>query len=393
MTIAYFDCFAGAGGDMIVGALLDAGVALASLQEQLAKLRAEGLSITAQTVQRGGLGGIKFHVQQEEGSPQPHRNLSDILDMIVRASLAPRAAARARDVFTRLAQAEAEVHGIAIAEVHFHEVGAIDSIADIVGACVALELLGVETVHCSPIPVGSGTVQCDHGKLPVPAPATAKLLIGAKTAAGGIAGEATTPTAAALLTTLAKSYGPMPAMSIQAVGYGAGSRTDTPVPNLLRVFVGQPDSAGDGDAVVELSANIDDCTGELLGATIDKLLAAGCLDAWASPLFMKKSRPAWMLSALCQYGDADRAEQIIFAETTTFGIRRIAASRSKLLRRHQTVETPYGPIRVKVGVRGQAEVTASPEFADCQAAAEAHNMPVKEVIAATMAAYRSHKAL
>ena len=390
MPIAYFDCFAGAAGDMIVAALLDAGASLDDVTAQLARLGMTGCAVGSQKVRRGGLAAVKFNVEY----PRPgheHRHLSEILSMIGRAQLADRAADRARRIFTRLAEAEAKVHLCPVEEVHFHEIGAVDSITDIVGACVALELLDVERVLCSALPVGSGTVSCEHGVLPVPTPATAELLKGVKTAAGELTGELLTPTAAAVLTTLAEAYGPMPAMEVLAVGYGAGSREGDKMPNLLRVFIGQAAPVGTADAVVELSANIDDCTGEVLGAAIEKLLLAGCVDAWASPAVMKKSRPAWLLGALCSPGDVDAVEKLIFAETTTFGIRRRLCERTKLQRTFQPVETPYGPILMKIGRRGPEVVTAQPEFDECLAAAQAHHVTVREVLAAAVEAYRREK--
>jgi len=308
--------------------------------------------------------------------------------MIAQAGLPARAAERAAAVFTRLARAEAQVHGIGEEEVHFHEVGAIDSIADVVGACLALELLGIDRVVCSPIPVGRGVVRCDHGEFPVPAPATAELLRGVPAFAGGVEGEATTPTAAAVLVTLAEAFGPLPGMEVRSVGYGAGSRDGGALPNVLRVFLGVPSGEGEVDTVYELSANLDDCTGEVIAAAIGRLLPAGCLDAWAAPVVMKKSRPAWILHALCAPGDLEEIERIVLTETTTFGVRRRLCQRRKLRRAHETVETPYGPIRVKVGRLDGRAVTASPEFADCDAAAEAHHVPVREVQAAAAAAWR-----
>jgi len=386
MAVAYFDCFAGAGGDMIVAALLDAGADPVALGDALSGLDLPGFDIRCETVHRQGLAGMKFHVEIAE-QDQPHRHLEQILDIIDRAGFSRRVTDRAKGIFTRLARAEAEVHGTDVREVHFHEVGAVDSIVDVVGACVALELLDVDRVLCSPIALGSGTVTCEHGVLPVPTPATARLVARAEVFSPGIDGEATTPTAAAVLTTLAESYGPMPAMALSAVGCGAGSRDSGPLPNLLRVFIG---AAGEGtaDDVVELSANIDDCSGELIGATIEALLGAGCLDAWAAPIVMKKSRPAWTLQVLCAPGDVGAAERIIFTETTTFGVRRRSCRRSKLERRSDTVETPFGPIRVKVGLLDGRPVTASPEFADCRLAAETHHVAVREVYAEACRAWR-----
>jgi len=375
---------------MIVGSLLDAGCDFAALQAELAKLALPSCSLRTEKVHRAGLAGTRFIVGFDPAG-QPRRHLSDILCLIERAGLSARSSEMAKRIFTRLASAEAKVHRIGVEEVHFHEVGAVDSILDIVAACVAIVLLGIETVQCSPIPLGSGMVKCDHGMMPVPAPATAELLSGVPIAATDIQGEATTPTAAAILTTLSESFGAIPAMLIGAVGYGAGSRDSADIPNLLRVLIGQADDTGNADSVVELSANIDDCTGEILGATIGRLLSAGCLDAWATPAVMKKSRPAWVLSALCHPGDVQAVERIIFSETTTFGIRRTTCRRSKLIRSHETVETRYGPIRVKVGRTTQGDVTASPEFEDCQAAATTHHVPVREVLATAQENYRHRK--
>ena len=390
MKLAYFDCFTGAAGDMIVGALLDAGLELEALQEVLGTLELGGYRISAEKVRRAGLAGTKFDVLVEQAEQRP-RGLREVEGIIDAGDLPGDSAERAKAVFRRLAQAEAKVHGQKVEEVHFHEVGAVDSIVDIVAATVGLALLEVEEVRCSPIPLGAGTVQTAHGRLPVPAPATAELLAGVPVTPGpsqDARGELTTPTGAALLTSLAGSFGPPPAMTLEAVGYGAGSRQTGEVPNLLRVLLGSAEEAGQVDAVVELSANLDDCTGEVLGATLERLLAAGALDAWCTPITMKKSRPGWMLSVLSAPADAPKLEAILFAETTTLGVRRCVCERTKLSRRHVTVETPYGPVRIKVGYRGQRELTASAEFADARRAAEAHGVPVKEVLAAALASYR-----
>ena len=393
MAVAYFDCFAGAAGDMIVASLLDAGASLDALREEIAKLPVGEVGIVAEPVRRRGLAALSFQVHEpahnhKHGHGHKHRRLGDILEMIDRAGLAERAADRARRIFRRLAEAEAKVHGTGIEEVHFHEVGAVDSIVDIVSACVAMELLGVEKVLSGPIALGSGTITCAHGELPAPAPATAQLVVGVAVHSPGIDGEATTPTGAAILTTLAESYGPAPSMTVSAVGCGAGTRETGELPNVLRVFIGELADDADLDSVVELSANLDDCSGEVIGAAIARLLSAGCLDAWASPVVMKKSRPGWLLSALCATGDVAEAERIVFAETTTFGIRRRLCRRAKLRRRHKTVETPYGPVRVKIGCRGEQQITAAPEFEDCRRAAEAHGVAVREVLAEAETAYR-----
>lgn len=387
MKVAYFDCFAGAGGDMIVGALVNAGAQAEALKASLAALGKLPFDVDFQTVHRGAISATRFNVTVH-GDRHEHRRLPDILELIAKADLPGRAADRATEIFTRLARAEAKVHDIDAEQVHFHEVGAVDGIVDIVGAALAMEQLKIDRVLCSPIPVGSGTVMCEHGKLPVPSPATAQLLVGVPTYQIEFDGELTTPTAAAVLTTFSEDFGPVPEMEVASVGYGAGSRETGPLPNVLRVIVGRQVDQGQVDSVVELSANIDDCTGEIIGATIEKLLAAGCLDAWAAPIVMKKSRPAWTLSAMCGAGDVGTAEQIIFTETTTLGIRRRLCTRSKLTRRQETVETPYGPVSIKIGLSGSRQVTARPEFSQCLAAANAHHVPVKEVMAAALETYR-----
>lgn len=413
MTCVYFDCFAGAAGDMIVGALLDAGCDFQELEKQLSKLGLHEYSLGKRPVHRAGIGGIKFDVnlgeaehhghghdhdhhehehEHEHGHEHHHhphhRSLSDILTMIDQADLPARAAERARKVFTRLGHAEAAAHRCHIDEVHFHEVGAVDSIVDIVGTCLALELMGIDTIYSSPIPLGSGTVKCAHGTIPVPAPATAELLRGFQTTPGLLAHEMTTPTGAAILTALAENIGPMPEMDIQRIGYGAGSRDFEQLPNLLRIFVGAPSQQSTSDTVVEIAANIDDCSSEILAATMESLLAAGCLDAWTVPVTMKKSRPAWQLSVLCHPADVEAAEQILFSETTTFGIRRHLCQRTKLQREFKTVETAYGAIRVKLGRKGNEVYTISPEFADCQSAAQTHHVPVRQVLDEARAAYQ-----
>ena len=384
MTIAYFDCFTGAAGDMIVASLLSAGASVQALRSELAKLKLGGVAVRFEPVTLGGLVCGQFSVDVDPHAKQPGRHLGDILELIDNAKLAPGAAQKAKRIFTRLGAAEAKVHGCDIQAVHFHEVGAADSIVDIVAAAVAMELLGIDKLFCSAIPLGSGTVTCQHGTLPVPAPATAELLIGAQTCPGpaDCTGELTTPTAAAIFAELAEGFGLAPAMEISAIGYGAGTRRFANLPNALRVILGSPSSAGQGDTVIELAANVDDCTGEVLGAAIEKLIAAGCLDAWASPVFTKKSRPAWLLCALCNPADQAQTQRIIFTETTTLGIRRREVSRAKLTRSIETVETAFGPIRVKLGWLDGRAITASPEFADCQASADAHHVAVREVISA-----------
>ncbi len=391
MAIAHFDCFAGAGGDMIVASLIDAGCDFDALKAGLAGLDVGQCELTVQTASRGGISGSKFNVivPSQAEAHHPHRGLADCLELIEAAGLAPRVAKRASDIFTNLARAEAQVHGCAINEVHFHEVGAVDSIIDIVGACLAMELMDIDNVTSAIIPIGGGTIKCQHGVIPVPAPATAELLRGFPTRQGPVVGEMTTPTAAAILTTLAETFGPMPEIDVASIGYGAGTRDSDKLPNLLRVFVGSPSRCGSADTVVELSVNLDDCTGEIIAATMEKLLAAGCLDAWATPIVMKKSRPAHQLSVLCATADVNAAEDILLSETTSLGVRRRTCQRTKLTREFQTVTTQYGPIRIKLGLRDGSILTASPEFDDCQQAAQSHGAPVRAIMDAARAAFSS----
>jgi len=392
MTTAYFDCFGGAAGDMIVAALIDAGVRLADLRDQLGRLGLDDYTLAAESVTRGGIGGTLFDVQltpaDDDHGHSHGRHLGDILEMLDRAGYARRADSRIRRVFRRLAEAEAKVHRTTVEKIHFHEVGAVDSIVDIVGAGLALELLDVDHIGCSPIPMGSGQVTCAHGVLPVPAPATAELMREGVIAPSQGEGELCTPTGAALMTTLADAFGPLPAMAVDAIGYGAGGREDPERINLLRVFIGSPDAGGQVDTAVELTANVDDTSGEVIGSAMEMLIAAGALDVWATPITMKKSRPAVQVGILCSPGDVDALEEILFRQTTTIGVRRHACSRTRLDRRHETVETPYGAIRLKVSGRRGDDYTVAAEFDDCRRAAEAHNVPVKEVQAAALAIYR-----
>ncbi len=387
MTIAYFDCFSGAAGDMIVGALIDAGAPFDPLRDILAGLNVPGYRVEAVKVSRRHFAATQFRVHVDPGD-KPHRHLKDVLAILHAGQLPPAVRARAEHIFTRLAEAEATAHGVPVEQIHFHEVGAIDAIVDVVAAVAALDLLGVTQVICSPLVVGSGTVRAEHGLMPVPAPGTAALLKGVPIAAcDNEPGELLTPTGAAVLTTLADRYGPLPAMTLQAIGYGAGTREARHRPNLLRVILGSPAADPGGDEVVILEANLDDCTGEAVGHCLDELLEAGALDAYCLPIHMKKSRPGLILTALADATHVDRLEEIIFRETTTFGIRRWTARRSRLTREHQTVQTPFGPVRMKIGRKAGQVVTASPEFDDCRRLAREGGVALRQVMDAARAAW------
>ncbi len=386
MSMAYFDCFSGAAGDMIVGALLDAGATLDRVRETLSGLDVSGYAVNAEKVTKQGFAATRFSVDVGSGDDH-HRHLKDIVAIINGSELPETVKTRSATAFTKLAAAEAEVHGSTIGKVHFHEVGAVDAIVDVVAAMAALDELSVGRVVCSPICVGSGTVQMAHGVLPVPAPATALLLRGVPLVASHEAGERTTPTGAAILTTLADHFGPLPDVTPRAIGYGAGTREGVHRPNLLRVILGDVVADAERDEVVVLETAIDDCTGEAIGHAIDRLLNAGALDAYCSPIQMKKSRPGSLLTVISSFADADRLEAMLFAETTTFGIRRTTACRSKLSREHEAVDTPHGPVRMKVGRRGGEIISVSPEYEDCRRIATEKGLPLRIVEDAARAAW------
>jgi hypothetical protein len=367
MKCAYFDCFSGASGDMTLAALVDAGCPIDVLQELVDKLGLPGVSIRVETVRPHGLAAARVHVELGPETGHKHRHLPRIIEIIDRAGIAPRAADRAKAVFARLAEAEAAVHGSSIEKVHFHEVGADDAIVDIVGACVALEHLGIERVVCSPIPTGSGTVNCAHGLMPVPAPATARLLRGVPLQSVEEPGELTTPTGAALMAELADEFGSLPAMRLAAIGVGTGTREGKTRPNILRVLIGEMDAANqaDVDHAVVLETQVDDVSGQVLANTAERLLAAGALDVYVVPIIMKKGRPGQLLTVLSRSSDVGSLEDMIFEHTGTFGIRRQPAVRRILARTLETVETDHGPVRVKVGRQGDRVVRAWPEYEDC----------------------------
>lgn len=385
MRICYLDAFSGISGDMTVGALLDAGAPAEALLQALYSLDT-GARFEVEKTVRGGVTASKFRVQV--GAEQAkHRHLSHILEMIDRAPLTPRAQTAASAVFLRLGEAEAGVHGIPVEKVHFHEVGAVDSIADIVGACVALDLLDVSEIHASAINVGSGTVQTEHGLLPVPAPATAALLQGKPIYSRGPEVELTTPTGAALAVTLASSFGPLPAMRISSVGHGAGDRDFKQHANVLRVLIGERTTAPEATLVSVIEANIDDSSPQVLGYALEKLMDAGALDAALSPLQMKKNRPGSLLRVIARPEDQERLARIIFAETSTLGLRIHAAERRIEARSLVEVETPYGTIRGKLSAQG----AFTPEYDDCKAIAQRTGTPLPKVLAAAQEAYLKNR--
>lgn len=387
MKLAYFDCSAGAGGDMIVAAMIDAGLDIEFLKGQLQSFGIDGLKVKAERSDRQGLHAIKFSVSADDQTH--HRNLDDITKLINSSSISDIAKSTAIDIFNKLALAEAKVHNKDISQIHFHEVGAVDSIVDIVSAAIGIEALGIEKVFCSVLSVGGGTVKCDHGVMPVPAPATAELLKNIPIKGGPAQKELLTPTAAAVLTTVSGSFGVLPPMEITDTGCGAGTLELEGFPNILRLFIGRSADQDDQttDSVSLLETNVDDLSGEVIGQITQIILAAGALDVFTTPIYMKQNRPAVKVSVLCNIQDTERIQRLLFENGLTFGIRKQILQRSKLQRKFIAVDTAFGKIRIKAGLLDGKIVNAKPEFADCSNAAQSCNVSVKEVIEAAMAAY------
>jgi uncharacterized protein (TIGR00299 family) protein len=383
MRIAYFDCFSGFAGDMALGALVDAGLAPAALERALAPLGlAREFALRFETVRRGPLAATKAHVDvllpERERVP---RTLYDVETLIAQAGLAPEVAARATAVFRRLARAEAAVHGTSIEAVHFHEVGAIDAIVDVCGTCAGLALLGVETVYASEATVGRGTIRSAHGEIPAPGPAVLHLLEGVPLRARDVGHELTTPTGAALLAELAKGFGPIPRMTLRSTGTGAGDADFPSHPNVCRVLLGDApgEPAGAPERVLVLEANLDDLSPQLVAAAVEAAFAAGALDAFTLPCFMKKGRPGVLLTALCREEDAPALEAALFRETTTFGVRRHACDRAVLAREIVRAATPMGEVEVKLGRLAGRVVTATPEFESVKRLAQERGLPFRQV--------------
>ena len=379
MTICHLDAFSGISGDMTVGALVDAGAGQPDLIAALDSL-ATGATYRFEKVRRGGVAATKFHV--DGGEQKAHRHLPQILKMIAAGAMPQAVKEKATAVFERLGAAEAAVHGVPIEKVHFHEVGAVDSIADIVAACFAFESLGIKQISCSPLNLGSGTVKTEHGLLPVPAPATARLVEGFPVYSRGPELELTTPTGAALATALAAQFGVLPPIRISATGHGAGSRDFPEHANVLRVLIGENSGAAEATTVSVIEANIDDSTPQILGYTFERLLDAGALDVTLQPLLMKKNRPGTLLRVIAKPQDREALAAIVLAETTTIGLRIYEAERRVQARSLIEVETPHGKVRIKITSDGFA-----PEYDDCRQIALSSGVPLKQVIAEANLAY------
>jgi pyridinium-3,5-bisthiocarboxylic acid mononucleotide nickel chelatase len=381
--IAYFDCYSGISGDMTLGALVDAGVDPEALKAEVAKLGLTGYDLRFERMERHGITGTHAVVDLDPSVPQPHRHLSDILAILDGSALAPAVKERASDVFRTLGEAEATVHGVPVDHVHFHEVGAVDALVDVVGSVAGLELLGVKQAFCSVLPSGKGTIRAAHGILPVPAPATLEIMAraGIPTRSVDVEAELVTPTGAAIVATLATFK--QPDMKMRSVGYGFGTK-QLPWANALRLWVGEPLEEGASREETSLiEANLDDMPAEALGYTMERLFAAGALDVYFTPIQMKKNRPATMLSVICSLDKERETAALVLRETTTLGVRISRTGRVTADRRVETVETPFGPMRVKVK-SFEGATSYSPEYEDCARAARERGVSLQEVVQAVL---------
>lgn len=391
MKIAYLDCASGISGDMTLGALVDAGADLAAIQAGIDSLGLPNCRLVASETRRQGFRAIQITVETEP--EHAHRHLHHITATIDRSRLSPRQKDLASRIFSRLAQAEAKVHGTTIEKVHFHEVGAVDSIADIVGTAIGWDQLKIDRLVVSPVPTGHGFITIAHGRCSIPAPATAELLTGIPLAASDVEAELTTPTGAAILAALADEFGPMPAMRISRIGCGAGSRDLKTQPNILRLVIG--DSAEPTDAletIWTLETELDDASGEVVGYCTNQLLAAGALDVYTTAVQMKKNRPGVLLTVLCRVADADRLETILFRETPTLGVRRSAAKRRALARQRHEVATDWGPIDGVLWNPPGGPAVFSPEYETCRRVADENKLPLRFVIETALRAFDPEKA-
>lgn len=393
MKTLYFDCFAGASGDMILGAVVSAGVDPRALINQLELLGVSGWEVNFEKVDRSGISATYARVRTAH--EHAHRHLSDVLKIINASGLTDGVKDRAVRIFSLLAEAEARVHNQPIERIHFHEVGAIDAIIDVCGAAIGFELLGIKRFISSPLRVGSGMTEMAHGRFPIPPPAVAELLKGKPIYAGDIEGEFVTPTGAAIISAVCQSFGPVPPMSIEATGYGAGSRNHEKFPNALRVFVGKTEdvTVPADETLLMIETNIDDSSPQVVGYVMDRAFELGALDCYVTHSQMKKNRPGLLLSVLCRTEEREKFLQMIFAETTTIGARSYEVTRRALARETVRVETQFGPIDVKVAYLndGNSAVNVMPEFEQCRTAAKKAAVPLREVQDAACAAYRLGK--
>ena len=393
--ILYFDCFSGASGDMILGALVDAGLPVDALRQALGSLAVGEYTIAVDRVDRAGVAATKFEVREagshadapKTGHSHHHRSIKTITTLIDGCALSPSGKAKAIGLFRRLAETEATIHQMPVDQVHLHEVGALDSIIDIVGSVFGLEWFGADQIAASPLNVGSGTVICQHGTFPVPAPATAKLVEGVPIYSKGAPVELLTPTGALLITGYASSYGVIPPMTIEKIGYGAGDRSFTDAPNVLRLLVGESTASSLLERIVVIECEIDDMNPQIFGTLMDQLYAAGALEVFYVPIQMKKNRPGTLVTAIAYPERREALSSILFRETTTIGLRYQEVFRERLDREQVRVETPMGPVQFKLARLAGRVVNAAPEFDDCARLAAARGLSVKEVQAIVTKAY------
>jgi pyridinium-3,5-bisthiocarboxylic acid mononucleotide nickel chelatase len=388
MKLAYFDCFSGISGDMTLGALVDAGCSLELLRSGLQGLQIPGWTISSEKVWKNGMAATFVRVATEDQTK--HRSLSAILEIFEKSQLSESVRKNAAAIFRKLGEAEASVHDVALEKIHFHEVGAVDAIVDIVGACIAFDVLGIEKFACSPLNVGGGTAKMTHGVLPVPAPATAKLLQGKPTYSNGVQRELVTPTGAAIVSTLCDTFGPQPQMTVSAIGYGAGSIELEGQPNVVRIMIGEAADkviAGFDEEISVIEANLDDMNPQIYGYFLEKALAAGALDVYTTPVQMKKNRPGTLLTLLCKPQDTNSLMSLVFAETTTFGARTYRAQRRTLPRESVNVHTQFGDVRVKLSRVNGRILHVAPEFDDCRKLAVEKNVPLQRVFNEAMRSY------
>lgn len=375
MKIAYFDCSCGVSGDMILGALIDTGLDQDRLTAELKKLNLSGYRLQTRQDKRSSISGTRVLVETDKKGPE--RNLETILSLIESSDLPSSVKKQSINIFRRLAEIEAGIHGVSVAKIHFHEVGAVDSIVDIVGAAVGFHLLGVEKIMFSPVQVGTSFVECAHGKLPLPAPATAKLLEGFKSFSTGIRQELSTPTGVAILTSLG-SQSSQPLMETESIGYGLGSRKLKEIPNALRVFIGRAEQEKASSTLV-IETDIDDMLPETMGNLMEKLFKSGALDVNFTPIYMKKNRPGNRITVIAEKSCRDQIITLLLEETTTFGVRYYETGRVALERRFEILETPFGPVQIKVGLHQGKVIKKSPEYEDCRKIAEEKQIPLIQV--------------
>ncbi len=378
MKIAYFDLISGASGDMILGALIDAGLTENTLQAGLAALLLDDYKLDFHRVNKNGFSASKVDVIVRDKVPERH--LSDIEAIITQSELSTHIQQKAIAIFRRLGTVEAGIHGSSLEHVHLHELGGVDTIVDVVGALIGLEALGIENIFSSPVPLGRGFVKGSHGQIPLPAPATVALLKGVPIVGSQLMVETVTPTGAVILTSLASGFGPIPEMNLRSIGYGAGGR-DLPIPNVLRVLIGEQNKplGCKVETLIMLETNIDDLNPEIYAYVMEKLFAEGALDVFMAPIQMKKNRPATQFSVLCREKDAAKIREILFMETSTLGIRETTIRRHSLERNTQKVETPWGEVNIKIAHLPNGELKVAPEYEDCRRLAQQHDIALMNV--------------